>query len=77
MTMTKGDGSEITKQEKTVATASNEEVLKALKSYQEKIAELEAKIQTQSSPSGKGFEANQDFSRYKIFNVKGRITVKK
>ncbi len=26
---------------------------------------------------GKGFEANQDFSRYKIFNVKGRITVKK
>jgi len=26
---------------------------------------------------GKGFEANQDFSRYKIFNVKGRITIKK
>ncbi|MBL7923483.1 MAG: LPS export ABC transporter periplasmic protein LptC [Bacteroidia bacterium] len=26
---------------------------------------------------GNGFEANQDFSRYKIFNVKGRITVKK
>ncbi|HQF28919.1 MAG TPA: LPS export ABC transporter periplasmic protein LptC [Bacteroidia bacterium] len=25
---------------------------------------------------GKGFEANQDFSRYKIFNVTGRITVK-
>ena len=26
---------------------------------------------------GRGFEANQDFSRYKIFNVSGRITVKK
>lgn len=26
---------------------------------------------------GDGFEANQDFSRYRIFNVKGRITVKK
>ena len=26
---------------------------------------------------GEGFEANQDFSRYRIFNVKGRITVKK
>ncbi len=26
---------------------------------------------------GNGFEANQDFSVYKIFNVKGRITVKK
>lgn len=26
---------------------------------------------------GNGFEANQDFSRYRIFNVKGRITVKK
>ena len=25
---------------------------------------------------GKGFEANQDFSRYKIFNVTGRITIK-
>jgi LPS export ABC transporter protein LptC len=25
---------------------------------------------------GNGFEANQDFSRYRIFNVKGRITVK-
>jgi LPS export ABC transporter protein LptC len=26
---------------------------------------------------GNGFEANQDFSSYKIFNVTGRITVKK
>lgn len=26
---------------------------------------------------GDGFEANQDFSVYKIFNVRGRITVKK
>lgn len=26
---------------------------------------------------GDGFEANQDFSRYRIFNVKGRLTVKK
>jgi LPS export ABC transporter protein LptC len=26
---------------------------------------------------GDGFEANQDFSRYKIFNVKGILTVKK
>ena len=26
---------------------------------------------------GDGFEANQDFTRYRIFNVKGRITVKK
>ncbi|MBK7886167.1 MAG: LPS export ABC transporter periplasmic protein LptC [Bacteroidetes bacterium] len=26
---------------------------------------------------GDGFEANQDFSLYKIFNVRGRITVKK
>ena len=25
---------------------------------------------------GKGFEANQDFSKYRIFNVKGRITLK-
>ncbi len=25
---------------------------------------------------GKGFEANQDFSKYRIFNVTGRITVK-
>jgi LPS export ABC transporter protein LptC len=24
---------------------------------------------------GKGFEANQDFSRYRIFNVRGRITL--
>lgn len=57
MTMKKGDDSEIPKQEKTVASASNEEVLKALKSYQDKIAELEAKIQTQSVPSGNGFGA--------------------
>lgn len=25
---------------------------------------------------GEGFEANQDFSKYRIFNVKGRITLK-
>ena len=24
---------------------------------------------------GEGFEANQDFSKYKIFKVKGRITI--
>lgn len=26
---------------------------------------------------GEGFEANQDFSNYRIFNVKGRLTIKK
>ena len=57
MTMKKGEGSEIPKEEKTISAASNEEVLKALKSYQDKISELEAKIQAQSTPSGKGFEA--------------------